>query len=263
MAELRRLLIANRGEIAVRIIGACREMGVSPVVAVVAAERESMATSLADGMIEVPSYLDAEALVHAATDAGADSVHPGYGFLAEDPVFAALVLEAGLRWVGPPPEAMRTLGDKMAARTVAQRAGVPVVPGISSDGLSDEDLARGARELGTPLLVKAAAGGGGRGMRTVADPDDLEAALAAARQEAAASFGDGRVFVERRLGSVHHVEVQVLLDDHGNAVHLGERDCSLQRRHQKIVEESPSPLVDDALRSALGDAAIAIAIAAG
>ena len=263
MAELRRLLIANRGEIAVRVIRACREVGVSAVVAVVAAERETMAASLADTAVEVPSYMDAVALVRAATEAGADSVHPGYGFLAEDPAFASLVLEAGLRWVGPPPEAMRTLGDKMAARSVAQRTGVPVVPGISSDDLSDEALAREARGLGTPLLVKAAAGGGGRGMRTVTDHDDLESALAAARQEATASFGDGRVFVERRLGNVHHVEVQVLLDDHGNAVHLGERDCSLQRRHQKIVEESPSPVVDDAQRSALGEASIAIATAAG
>ncbi len=263
MVELRRLLIANRGEIAVRIVRACRETGIAPVLAVAPGEAASLAAELADGTVDVASYLDATGLVRAASQAGADAIHPGYGFLSEDPAFAELVLGAGLCWVGPPPEAMRRLGDKVAARAVAGAAGVPVVPGVAPDDLSDEALLRDGARLGAPLLVKAAAGGGGRGMRTVGDLADLERVLAAAREEAAASFGDGRIFLERRLTGVRHVEVQVLLDEHGNAVHLGERDCSLQRRHQKIVEESPSPAVDAELRRSLGRAAIAVAQRAG
>ena len=263
MAELRRLLIANRGEIAVRIVRACREAGVGSVFAAAPGERTSLAAELADATVDVASYLDAAALVHAAVEAGADAVHPGYGFLAEDPTFAEAVIDEGLRRVGPPPEAMRLLGDKVAARAVAEGADVPVVPGYAGDDLSDEALLRHAAGLGPPLLVKAAAGGGGRGMRTVDDLGELASALHAARDEAAASFGDGRVFLERHLDGVRHVEVQVLLDEHENAVHLGERDCSLQRRHQKIVEESPSPAVGPELRSELGAAAIAIARRAG
>jgi acetyl/propionyl-CoA carboxylase alpha subunit len=263
MVELRRLLIANRGEIAVRIVRACRELDIASVVAVAPGERSSLAGEIADATVDVGSYLDAESIVQAGLEAGADAVHPGYGFLAENPGFAELVLEAGLVWVGPPPEAMRALGDKVAARAVAEAAGVPIVPGSAGEGLSDEALIEQADRIGLPLLVKAAAGGGGRGMRTVDDLADLPHALAAAREEAAASFGDERVFLERRLGKVHHVEVQVLLDDHGKAVHLGERDCSLQRRHQKIVEESPSPAVDDAMRQRLGAASTAIAERAG
>jgi acetyl/propionyl-CoA carboxylase alpha subunit len=263
MVEIRRLLIANRGEIAVRIVQACRETGVSPVVAVTAGERDAQPAALADAAVEVPSYLDAAALLGAATHADADAVHPGYGFLAEDPTFAELVLEAGLRWVGPPPDAMRRLGDKTAARAVARAAGVPVVPGVDADGMSDEAIEREAAMLGPPLLVKAAGGGGGRGMRHVDDLATLRTVLAEARRESAAGFGEGRVFLERRLERVRHVEVQVLLDDHGNAVHLGERDCSLQRRHQKIVEASPAPGVDEELRATLGTAAIAIARSGG
>jgi len=263
MVAIRRLLIANRGEIAVRIVQACREAGISPVVAVTAGERDALPATLADAIVEVASYLDAEALVGAATHADADAVHPGYGFLAEDPAFAELVLEAGLCWVGPPPDAMRRLGDKTVARTVARAADVPVVPGVDADGMSDEAIEREAALLGPPLLVKAAGGGGGRGMRRVDDLATLRTVLAEARQESAAGFGEERVFLERRLEGVRHVEVQVLLDDHGNAVHLGERDCSLQRRHQKIVEASPAPGVDDDLRRALGAAAIALARAGG
>jgi acetyl-CoA/propionyl-CoA carboxylase biotin carboxyl carrier protein len=263
MAELRRLLIANRGEIAVRIVRACRESGVSPVVAVTPGERRSPSAEAADALVEIGSYLDAESIVEAASRAEADAVHPGYGFLAEDPTFADLVLGAGLTWVGPPPEAMRALGDKLAAREVARAVGVPVVPGLDIAGLDEEALAQGADRLGVPLLVKAAAGGGGRGMRTVDDLGEVHAMVAAARREAGASFGDGRVFLERRLDRVRHVEVQVLADTHGHVVHLGERDCSLQRRHQKIVESAPAPGVDEALRAELGDAAISIAERAG
>ena len=265
MAELRRLLIANRGEIAVRIVRACREMGIAPIVAVAPGDRASMWAELADEPAEVDSYLDGAGLVRAAVAARADAVHPGYGFLSEDPAFAELVVDAGLGWVGPPPDAMRLLGDKAAARALATAAGVPVVPGsAAAAGPSEDDaLHRAAEGLGTPLLVKAAAGGGGRGMRSVEDIADLGRALTAAREEAAAGFGDGRVFLERRLDDVRHVEVQVVLDDHGNSVHLGERDCSLQRRHQKLVEEAPSPAATPELRKALGDAAIEIAERAG
>jgi acetyl/propionyl-CoA carboxylase alpha subunit len=257
MAEITRLLIANRGEIAVRIVQACRESGIAAIVAVTPGEAGA-AAELADDSVEVDSYLDAAALVDAAVRAGVDAVHPGYGYLAEDPAFAEGVIAAGLRWVGPPPAAMRVLGDKIQARSVAEAAGVPVVPGVVGE-LDDGGLAVAAEALGFPLLVKAAAGGGGRGIRRVDRPEDLGDALRAAHDEAEAGFGDGRVFVERRLDGVHHVEIQVLVDEHGNAVHLGERDCSLQRRHQKIVEESPSPVVDAALRATLGEAAIAIA----
>ena len=263
MVELRRLLIANRGEIAVRIVRACRETGISPVVAVAPGEEASLAAEIADATVDVGSYLDAASIVRAGVEAGADAVHPGYGFLSEDPGFAELVLEAGLVWVGPAPEAMRALGDKVAARAVAEAAGVPVVPGSAGEDLSDDGLVEQAARLGLPIIVKAAAGGGGRGIRVVDDLAELPGALEAAREEAAASFGDARVFLERRLGKVHHVEVQVLLDAHGNAVHLGERDCSLQRRHQKILEESPSPAVDAEMRETLGEAAIAIAERAG
>ncbi len=256
---VRRLLIANRGEIAVRVIRACRELGIEAVVACTTAELGSMAANLADDVTPVTSYLDPDALVAAAVAAGADAVHPGYGFLSEDARFADAVLGAGLAWVGPPPEAMRALGDKLRARAIAESAGVPVVPGAASD---DATLLAAAAELGVPLLVKAAAGGGGRGMRTVERLEDLPSALAEAQREAAAAFGDDRVFLERRLGDARHVEVQILADNHGGVVALGERDCSLQRRFQKVVEESPSPAVSDDLRARLGEAAMAIASAA-
>jgi acetyl-CoA/propionyl-CoA carboxylase biotin carboxyl carrier protein len=257
---VRRVLIANRGEIAVRVVRACREEGVEAVVATAPGDETSLAASVADDVAAVPSYLDAEALVAAALAAGADAVHPGYGFLSEDPAFADAVLAAGLRWIGPPPAAMRALGDKVEARELAEEAGVPGAPGAAGD---DAALLAAAPGLGLPLLVKAVAGGGGRGMRAVEDLARLPDLLKAARDEATAAFGDGRVFLERRLSGVRHVEVQVVLDDHGGAIHLGERDCSLQRRHQKIVEESPSPAVDDTLRARLGEAAVAIARAAG
>ncbi len=257
---VRRLLIANRGEIAVRVIRACRELGIEALVACAQDDAASLPAELADGVAAVPSYLDAGALVAAAVTAGADAVHPGYGFLSEDARFAEAVLDAGLTWVGPPPAAMRALGDKIRARELASQAGVAVVPGAAGD---DGALLQAARALGTPLLVKAAAGGGGRGMRAVEDLDELAPALAGAREEAVAAFGDGRIFLERRLTDVRHVEIQVLVDGRGQGVHLGERDCSLQRRHQKVIEESPSPAVPAGLRAQLGDAAVTIALAAG
>jgi acetyl/propionyl-CoA carboxylase alpha subunit len=261
LGDVRRLLIANRGEIAVRVIRACRESGISPVAVVAPGDRARMHADLADDVLEVPSYLDAAALVAAAAGTGADAVHPGYGFLSEDPEFAERVVAAGLRWIGPPPEAMRLLADKVEARELARTAGVEIVPGCTD--VDGDALIQGGRRLGTPLLVKAAAGGGGRGMRSVDDLADLPAAIAAARREAAASFGDDRVFLERRITGGRHIEVQLVLDETGGARSLGERECSLQRRHQKIIEEAPSPAVDEGRRTALADAAIAVARAAG
>jgi acetyl-CoA/propionyl-CoA carboxylase biotin carboxyl carrier protein len=255
-----RLLIANRGEIAVRVIRACRELDIGSVVACTDRELDSVAAQLADGVAPVASYLDADALVAAGVAAGADAVHPGYGFLSEDARFADAAIAAGLGWVGPPPEAMRALGDKVRAREIAETAGVPVVPGATGD---DDALVEAARKIGPPLLVKAAAGGGGRGMRPVDDLAELPGALADAHREAEAAFGDDRVFLERRLGDARHVEVQILADARGTTIALGERDCSLQRRHQKVVEESPSPAVTQDVRARFGEAAIAIAAAAG
>jgi acetyl/propionyl-CoA carboxylase alpha subunit len=257
---VRRLLIANRGEIAVRVIRACRELGIESVAACTKREVRSMAAELADVVAAVDSYLDPSALVAAAVDAGADAIHPGYGFLSEDARLAEAAIAAGVTWVGPPPDAMRALADKVRARELAEQAGVPVVPGATGD---DQALAAAARELGPPLMVKAAAGGGGRGMRAVDDLVDLPGAIAAAHQEAASAFGDDRVFLERRIAGGKHVEVQVLAAATGGVIHLGERDCSLQRRHQKVVEESPSPAVSEDLRQQLGAAAVAIARAAG
>jgi acetyl/propionyl-CoA carboxylase alpha subunit len=263
MGAVRRLLIANRGEIAVRIARACREAGIGVVALVGPGDTDALHVALADEARLVHSYLDGDAIVAAAIDAGADAVHPGYGFLSERAGFAEAVVAAGLTWVGPPPQAMRTLGDKVGARALAEKAAVPIVPGFAGPDLTDAALLRAAEQLGPPLLVKAAGGGGGRGMRAVDALADLTGALESARAEAAAAFGDDRVFLERRLVGVRHVEVQVLLDAHGAGVHLGERDCSLQRRHQKIVEEAPAPGVEASLRATLGGAALAIAREAG
>ncbi len=263
VAGIARLLIANRGEIAVRVIRACRELGIEVHAVYEPPDRDAVHVELADAATAITSYLSIPEVVAAATAAGADAVHPGYGYLAENADFADAVADAGLGWVGPPAAAMRALGDKIAARRLAEDAGVAVAPGYAGDDLTDAALAREARALGAPLLVKAAAGGGGRGMRAVDDVSGIRAAVDSARREAAAAFGDDRVYLERRLTGARHVEVQVLADAHGACIHLGERDCSLQRRHQKIVEESPSPAVDPDQRAALGAAAVAIASAAG
>jgi acetyl-CoA/propionyl-CoA carboxylase, biotin carboxylase, biotin carboxyl carrier protein len=248
---IRKLLVANRGEIALRVFRACRELGVSTVAVAAPDDRRSLHARSADETLEVASYLQSEEHIRAAKRSGADAIHPGYGFLAENPDFAEAVGAAGLTWVGPPPEALRTGGDKLEAKEIARAAGVPVVP--SGD----------PAEIGFPLIVKAAAGGGGRGMRVVRSPGEVDDALAAARREAKAAFGDDRVFCERYVERPRHVEVQLIADGHGNVLSLGERDCSVQRRHQKVLEESPSPAVDPALRAALGEAAIAFARAIG
>ncbi|HET6950724.1 MAG TPA: biotin carboxylase N-terminal domain-containing protein [Acidimicrobiales bacterium] len=246
------LLVANRGEIARRIFRTARAMGLRCVAVYAEADAAAPHVGEADEAVRLPGgYLDAAAIVAAATATGAEAVHPGYGFLAENAAFAAAVIQAGLVWVGPPPEVIEAMGDKLAAKKAADAAGVPTLRSSGDPGA--------AGTLGYPLLVKAAAGGGGKGMRVVTSPGDLAEAVAAARREAAGAFGDDRVFLERYVARSRHVEFQVLGDEHGALVHLGERECSIQRRHQKIVEESPSPVVDPELRAAMGDATLRLA----
>jgi acetyl-CoA/propionyl-CoA carboxylase biotin carboxyl carrier protein len=247
---IERLFVANRGEIVRRIGRTCARLGIEMI-----APRTEGPNAL--------DLLDVEAVVAAARASGADTVHPGFGFLAESAEFAAAVERAGLTWVGPPPEAIEAMGDKGRARRLARSLGVPVVPGYDGPGQTDRTLARAARDVGIPLLVKPAAGGGGKGMRIVRDLAELGEALRAARREAAAAFGDDRLILERLVEGPRHVEVQVLFDRQGHGVHLGERDCSIQRRHQKILEESPSPGIDDALRKTLGEEALRLAGAVG
>jgi acetyl/propionyl-CoA carboxylase alpha subunit len=250
-APFRKLLVANRGEIAVRVFRTCRALGIATVAVTAPDDEGSLHAREADEVQQVGSYLDAAGLVGAAREARAEAVHPGYGFLAESAELAEAVEAAGVTWIGPPPAALRQGGDKVEAKRLAREAGVPVLPeGDPSD-------------VGYPLLVKAAAGGGGRGMRIVRSPLELDEALAAARREAEAAFGDGTVFCERYLDGARHVEVQLLADGHGAVMALGERDCSVQRRHQKVLEESPSPAVDPALRAELFDAAERFARAIG
>ena len=248
---MQRLLVANRGEIAMRIFRACRPLGIATVAVVAPDDRGSLHARSADVTVEIASYLDPAEHVRAAHESGADAVHPGYGFLSESADLADAVLGAGLTWVGPPPAALRAGGDKLAAKRTARDAGVPVLPNGSPD------------ELGYPLLVKAAAGGGGRGMRIVRASAELDDAVDAARREAAAAFGDDTVFFERYLERPRHVEIQLLADRHGTVLALGERDCSIQRRHQKVLEESPSPALDPELRARMSDAAVAFARAIG
>jgi len=262
---MKRVLIANRGEIAVRVARACREAGLETVAVYSDADRGAPHALAADHAVCVgaaparESYLNPEALLHAARATGADAVHPGYGFFSENAAFARAVVDAGLVWIGPPPDAIATMGDKLAARATVARAGVPVVPGSEVVAGDAAEAARRAREIGYPVLVKAAAGGGGKGMRTVASEPELLDALAAAAREAEAAFADGRVYLERLLVRPRHVEVQVLGDRHGALVHLGERECSVQRRHQKIVEEAPCPVMTPALRARMTEAALAAA----
>ena len=265
---MKKILIANRGEIAVRVIRACREMGLSPIAVYSECDRRALHVRFADEAYCVgpsaprESYLRIDRLIDAAKQAGADAVHPGYGFLAENEDFAAAVRAAGLVFIGPTPEAIAVMGSKTAARTAAARAGVPVVPGTEEllrPGVSDADLARTADGLGYPLLVKAVAGGGGKGMRTVTNPTELAGAIRAAQSEAATAFGDAAVYFERRLTRPRHIEVQVLGDQHGTVLPFVERECSIQRRHQKVVEETPSLAVSDSLRAAMTSAAAAIA----
>jgi excisionase family DNA binding protein len=257
---IRSLLIANRGEIAVRIARSARRMGIRVVGVHAADERAPDGLDEAHG---IGSYLDGDELLAVARRAGVDAVHPGYGFLAENPTFADAVTAAGLAWVGPPAAAIRAMGDKAAARREAAGGGVPTVPGYDDEEQDDETLRAAAERIGFPLLVKPSAGGGGKGMRVVEDAGGLPDALAGARREAARAFGDDRLILERYLAGSRHVEIQVLFDQHGAGVHLGERDCSAQRRNQKIVEESPAPSVSPEVRDRMGRAALAAASAVG
>ncbi len=266
---MRKALIANRGEIAVRIIRACRELGLRTVAVHSDADRDALHVRLADEAVAIgsadptDSYLNIGRVLDAARATGADAVHPGYGFLAESPEFAAAVAQAGLVFVGPPAEVIARLGDKVAARRLMAGAGVPVVPGYDAPAATDDALAAAGRRLGVPLIVKAAGGGGGRGMRLVEHLEDLRPSLAAARREALAAFGSGDLFLERYLADVRHIEIQVLADGAGTVATLGERECSVQRRHQKLVEEAPSPFATPELRATLSGAAAMAARAAG
>ncbi len=267
--QVTRLLIANRGEIARRVIRTARHMGIQTVAVYSDADRDALHVHEADtadalgGTLSSDSYLRIDKLLAAAEATGADAVHPGYGFLSENAEFAQAVIDAGLTWVGPPPAAIRALGSKSAAKALALQHGVPCLPGYFGADQSDATFTAQAEQLGLPLMVKAVAGGGGRGMRLVTDMAQLLPALHSARSEALAGFGNGDLLMERALLRPRHIEVQIMADAHGHCIHLGERDCSVQRRHQKIIEESPSPAVNAALREQLGQAAIALAQSAG
>ncbi len=264
-----KVLIANRGEIACRVIRTLHRMGIASVA--VYSDSDALARHVAEAdeavrigpASAVHSYLDMDAVIGAALRVGADAIHPGYGFLAENAEFAERCSRAGIVFIGPAPEAIRVMGDKIRARHAVEKRKVPTVPGVARAGLSDNDLIAAAGDIGYPLLIKPSAGGGGKGMHVVEALEDLPAALAVARREAASSFGDDTLFLERYVASPRHIEIQVLADAHGTVVHLGERDCTLQRRHQKVIEEAPSPIIDDATRARLGAAACETARSVG
>jgi acetyl-CoA/propionyl-CoA carboxylase biotin carboxyl carrier protein len=264
-----RILVANRGEIAVRVFRTLRELEISCVAVYSEADRAALHVALADDAYLIgpgpasESYLRGDRVVEAALRSGAGAVHPGYGFLAENADFARQVVEAGLVWIGPPPAAIEAMGSKIAARARMREAGIPVVPGSVEPAANVEDVRRVADEIGYPVAIKASAGGGGKGLKIARAPDDVERAFDSARREGEAYFADATVYVERYLEDPRHVEVQILADEHGNVVHLGERDCTIQRRHQKLVEETPSPAVGQELRERIGQIAVDAARAVG
>lgn len=257
-----KVLIANRGEIALRVIRACRELGLTSVAVYSEADRQSLHVRMADEAYAIgpapasQSYLHIPTLIEAARRSNAQAVHPGYGFLSENASFVEACVEAGLIFVGPSADLQRAVGEKTAARAIARQADVPIVPGALLDGMDDAAIQDKAEQIGYPLLLKAAAGGGGKGIRFVRDPRDLLASLRTARSEAKSAFGDDRVYLEKAIAPARHIEVQFIADTHGNVVHLGERECSIQRRHQKLVEESPSPVVDEELRQQITGATV-------
>jgi acetyl-CoA/propionyl-CoA/long-chain acyl-CoA carboxylase, biotin carboxylase, biotin carboxyl carrier protein len=269
MPQFERILVANRGEIAVRVFRTLRELGIGTVAVYSDADRTALHVALADEAHHIgpgppsESYLRGDRIVEAALASGARAVHPGYGFLAENAAFARQVVAAGLVWIGPPPEAIEAMGSKIAARERMQDAGIPIIPGSTEPAASAEDVARIAEEIGYPVAIKASAGGGGKGLKIVSSAGDIDRAFETARREGEAYFADPTVYVERYLDDPRHVEVQVLADDHGNVVHLGERDCTIQRRHQKLVEETPSPAVTPELRERIGGIAVEAARAVG
>jgi acetyl-CoA/propionyl-CoA carboxylase biotin carboxyl carrier protein len=268
-APIRRVLIANRGEIAVRIVHACRESGIEAVAVYSDADEHALHTRCADRAVRIgpaaaaESYLSIPTLIAAAQQTESDAIHPGYGFLSERPEFARACEQAGITFIGPPSAVIERMGSKIAARELMVSAGVPVVPGQTPADQSDSGVAAAARAIGYPVLVKASAGGGGKGMRVVHGEREANAAIQAARREALAAFGDGTLYIEKLLQHPRHVEIQVFGDARGNIVHLFERECSLQRRHQKVIEESPSPAITPGIRARIGAAAVAAARAAG
>ncbi|MEQ8697675.1 MAG: biotin carboxylase N-terminal domain-containing protein [Bauldia litoralis] len=268
-SDIKSVLIANRGEIAVRIVRTLRSLGIESVAVHHGPERDALFVREADRSVEiagdtpVSAYLDAPQIVRAAREAGADAIHPGYGFLAENAEFARLTAEAGLTFIGPAPETIALMGDKLAARDFVLEHGYPVAPSLAEGEAGEDFAALAASEVGLPLVIKAAAGGGGKGMYVVRDAADLPARIDTARREATRYFGDGRLYAERYVERPRHIEVQILADAHGHCLHLGDRECSIQRRYQKIIEEAPAPALDPTLRDAVLEAAVGIARAAG
>ena len=254
-----KILIANRGEIALRVLRACKEMGIATVAVHSTADANAMHVKLADESVCIgpppakDSYLNIPALLAACEITGAEAVHPGYGFLSENARFAEILIDHGVAFIGPKPEHIRVMGDKIEAKRTAKKLGIPCVPGSEGGITSDDEAIKVANEIGYPVLIKAAAGGGGRGMKVARSEDELSAALSTARSEARANFGDDAVYIEKYLGTPRHIEIQVFGDGKGNAVHLGERDCSLQRRHQKVLEEAPSPTITAEQRARIGE----------
>ena len=265
----KKILIANRGEIAVRIIRACQEMGIESVAVFSEIDRNGLHVHLADEAYPIgpapseKSYLDMQKIIGAAKKSKAEAIHPGYGFLAENPKFAELVRSQGLVFIGPTPEAIRLLGDKMEARRTMANSGIPIVPGTEEPISSEEEAIETAEVVGYPILIKAAGGGGGKGMRIVHNSKDIKQSIRACRNEAKSAFGDDRIYIEKYLEKPRHIEIQILADSFGNVIHLGERECSIQRRHQKVIEESPSIAVDDIMRRNMGQTAVKAAKAAG
>ena len=268
-SSINTVLVANRGEIAMRVMRTCQELGVRTVAVYSTPDRRAPHVRLADEAYHIgpaaasESYLDMEVLLNVAARSGADAVHPGYGFLSENADFAEACADAGLTFIGPPPEAIRAMGDKTAARTLMKEAGVPMAPGTPNAVEHVDTAAEKAHEIGYPVLIKAAAGGGGKGMRIVRDPSNFERAMQMAQSEAQNAFGDGRVFVEKYIDQPRHIEFQILADAHGHTVHLFERECSIQRRHQKVIEEAPSSILPPEKRQEMGEAAVAAAEACG
>jgi acetyl-CoA carboxylase biotin carboxylase subunit len=266
---LRKCLIANRGEIAIRIVRACQELGITPVAVYSEVDSRARHVQLADEAYPIgaappaESYLNIPRLIQVARESGCDCVHPGYGFLSENEAFAAAVIAAGLTWIGPSPEAIRFMGIKTEARSLMEQAGVPLVPGFQSEAATPADFAEAAERIGYPVMVKAAGGGGGKGIRIVEQPSRLEESIAAASREARKAFDNPLVFLEKYIQTARHIEIQVLADQHSNIVHLFERECSTQRRHQKIIEESPSTLLTPSMRQQMGMAAVDAARAVG
>ncbi len=265
----KKILIANRGEIAVRVIRSCREMGIIPAVVFSSADRQALHVRLAEEAYWIGdaapalSYLDIQKIIETAKHCGAEAIHPGYGFLAENPQFVKRCEEEGLVFIGPPSGPMRLMGEKTSSRRKMVEAGVPVIPGTLEPMDDEEELPRIAAEIGYPVLLKAAAGGGGKGLRLVRSEKDLRLAFQMARSEALSSFGDPAVYLEKYLSDPHHIEIQILADDHGNVVYLGERECSIQRRYQKILEETPSPFLDEETRRRMGELAVKAASSIG